>query len=79
MENIAKKFEIEKFLVQETMIRFGGEFIKCLGYALAHADFSNSQKIREAFADYWDDYLERYRNLSSEAKREINQGFSDDC
>jgi len=43
------------------MRRFGGNFVRLLGTALLAADANNQQRIRDAFPDYW----ERYLNLGT--------------
>lgn len=50
--------EIERFIVQETMIKSGGSFVKALGEAISHADSNNLRKIKTIFSDYWEQYLE---------------------
>lgn len=48
---------LEKGIVAENMIRFGGGFIKALGFALVKADELNTLRIKNAFPDYWREYL----------------------
>lgn len=50
--------ELEKHTVQETMIKLGGSFVASLGIALSHADPINVRKIKQAFPEYWQEYLE---------------------
>lgn len=47
----------EKYLVASAMARFGGGFVSRLGEALTHADGNNTQRIHDAFSEYWKDYL----------------------
>jgi len=48
----------EKIAVAITMIKYGGSFVKALGQALMAADQVNTQKIKEAFSEYWKQYKE---------------------
>jgi len=43
-------------LVASNMINWGGSFVRTLGEALIHADSINQQKIKDAFAEYWEQY-----------------------
>lgn len=52
------EIEEEKYFVILGMINRGGSFVKSLGEALSHADSINVQKIKQAFPEYWDEYLE---------------------
>ena len=47
----------EKCVVAKNMLQFGGSFVNRLGHALAHADYHNTKKIKEAFPEYWEQYL----------------------
>ena len=49
-------YKREQGLVGETMIRYGGSFVKSLGGALLCADAYNAKRIYEAFPEYWDEY-----------------------
>jgi hypothetical protein len=49
--------EDEKFTVSRNMIEWGGGFVRALGEALSHADFENTNRIKAAFPEYWDKYL----------------------
>lgn len=49
----------EQINVALAMIKWGGDFIRCLGEALMHADRGNAQKIHDAFPDYWEEYLKK--------------------
>lgn len=44
-------------IVAENMQRYGGGFVQNLGRALARADDRNISRIKEAFPDYWEEYL----------------------
>lgn len=48
----------EKHLVAMAMIRFGGGFVSRLGTALMRADANNTQRIHDAFPEYWEKYLQ---------------------
>lgn len=47
----------EVYTVSENMQRYGGSFVKALGVALSCADVHNQIKIKNAFPEYWDQYL----------------------
>jgi hypothetical protein len=47
----------EKCWVSENMKRYGGQFIKNLGCALAYADYDNVVKIKATWPKYWQEYL----------------------
>lgn len=49
--------EKERYKVQENMQKFGGSFEKALGVALTRADSNNTMRIKNAFPEYWDEYL----------------------
>jgi len=49
----------ESIKVARSMIKWGGSFINALGFALTKADGINRQKIKDAFPEYWQNYLER--------------------
>lgn len=44
-------------IVCENMQKFGGSFVQALGVALSRADDFNISRIKNAFPDYWDKYL----------------------
>lgn len=48
--------ENEKYIVAENMEKYGGGFVKALGYALLRADKNNTQRIKKAFPEYWEQY-----------------------
>lgn len=50
--------EQEKAKVANAMLKYGGSFVKALGEALLHADPANTLKIKKAFSEYWQKYLE---------------------
>jgi len=47
----------ERQLVASAMVRQGGSFVSALGNALYNADLSNTDKIKAAFPEYWEKYL----------------------
>ena len=48
----------EQLLVSRSMRKFGGSFTQALGVALVHADPDNAQRIKSAFPELWDGYLD---------------------
>ncbi len=52
------EIEKEKYFVSKAMKEYGGSFVSALGEALAHADMPNTEKIKEAWPEYWKQYLE---------------------
>lgn len=48
----------EAFVVASAMIKYGGSFVENLGRALQCADMINTQKIRDTWPEYWQQYLE---------------------
>ena len=50
--------EEERLLVAEMMTRYGGSFCKALGETLYRADDNNMRRIKQAFPEYWKQYLE---------------------
>lgn len=54
---------IEQTKVSHAMIRWGGGFVNALGLALMKADPNNAQKIKDAFPEYWAEYLKRSEML----------------
>ena len=49
--------EKDRCKVQENMESYGGGFVKSLGIALMHADHINTKRIKDAFPEYWEQYL----------------------
>lgn len=47
----------EAATVNERMQAYGGSFVKALGVAISKADIHNMRRIRGAFSDYWNQYL----------------------
>lgn len=57
----------EKIIVANTMVKYGGSFVKKLGEALHHADNINTIKIKNVFSEYWGQYLEMgFKDLERE-------------
>ena len=54
---------IEQTKVAQSMEKYGGGFVGALGFALMKADRNNAQKIKEAFPEYWEEYLAKAENL----------------
>jgi hypothetical protein len=48
----------EKEIVMNNMNRYGGSFVVKLSDALRAADALNTIKIKQAFPEYWKQYLE---------------------
>ncbi len=58
MEKVAAILQIdERWTVSENMQKFGGSFVQALGVALSKADSNNTHRIKNAFPDYWEEYL----------------------
>ena len=47
------------FNVTQTMIDHGGSFIKLLGELARRADHDNLQRLKDAFPEYWLEYLDK--------------------
>lgn len=54
---------IEQQKVAQAMIKWGGGFISTLGLVVMRADRVNAQKIKDAFSEYWEEYLEMSKKL----------------
>lgn len=50
--------ELEKYRVAANMQNLGGSFVQSLGDTLWRADLNNALKIKRAFPEYWQQYLE---------------------
>ena len=50
--------------VAKVMVEYGGSFVSKLGTAALAADPGNLKKIREAFPDFWANYLRMAQQLS---------------
>jgi len=48
--------ELTDFQITETMRKKGGGFVSRLGVLFRHADENNQAKLKEAFANYWQQY-----------------------
>jgi len=57
----------EAWIVATAMQKYGGSFVKCLGEALGHADHINQEKIKQAFPEYWAQYLKFKERVLKEA------------
>ena len=49
--------EDEEFTVQTNMRKYGGSFVQGLAAALSHSDRNNLERIKKAFPEYWEEYL----------------------
>lgn len=56
---------VEASVVARAMISFGGSFVQRIGHALQHADDDNTGRIKTAFPEYWQGYLE-YARITSQ-------------
>lgn len=52
-----EKIYNEANIVAMNMQKFGCSFVNHLGAALEHADINNIHKIKNAFPQYWNEYL----------------------
>ena len=64
-------WEDEKHFVALGMQTYGGGFVKLLGESLLHADKSNSLKIKDTFSEYWEEYLEKGKDLEIQTKSKL--------
>ena len=55
--------------VARTMQEYGGSFVRALGAAALAADPSNLKKLRDAFPDYWANYMKMAQQLSEVEKQ----------
>jgi len=56
----------EEFKTIETMLKYGGGFVKSLANCFHRADVNNFKKLKNAFPKYW----EKYNKISKEDKEE---------
>ena len=61
--------EEEKYFVALGMKEQGGNFVKCIGEALQHADKVNSVKIKRTFNYYWKEHLIIGKKLHEEEQK----------
>ena len=54
---ITKMIEDEKYIVIQYMKKYGGSFVQSLANCLEHADPINTQKMKDTFQEYWNEYL----------------------
>ena len=59
MPTTLEELEEEKYFVSRGMAEFGGSFIAALGQTLAHADPSNTKKIKVTWPVEWEEYREK--------------------
>lgn len=50
--------ELDKVYVAEAMRRYGGSFVVALASCVDHADHINLEKIKRAFPEYWQTYMD---------------------
>lgn len=55
--------------VARTMQEYGGSFVRALGAAALAADPVNLKKLRDAFPDYWAQYLRMAQQISEVEKQ----------
>ena len=55
--------------VARTMQEYGGSFVRALGAAALAADPVNMKKLRDAFPDYWANYMKMAQQLSEVEKQ----------
>jgi len=48
----------ESFTVRNRMINYGTDFEKHIGYALINSSLADATKIRDAFSNMWDRFLD---------------------
>lgn len=65
-------FGDETYYVAKGMTQEGGSFVKVLGEALFHADGANARRIKQAFPEYWEQYLERGQALHKQESDAAN-------
>jgi len=53
----------ESLKVAQAMQNYGGGFICALGLALMKADAVNRQKVKDAFPEYWQEYLKKSEKM----------------
>ena len=53
----------ERYDVWRNMRQYGGSFVRLLGELLIHADPENTQRIKNAWPEYW----EKYKNIGGES------------
>jgi hypothetical protein len=60
------ELEQEAYKVTVAMQKFGGSFVKKLAEALLCADIHNIKKIKAAWPEYWQEYLQKYEHIKNE-------------
>ena len=56
----------EQLGVASAMEKYGGSFVEYLGKALRRADPENAERIKQAFPEYWSEYLQIYNKEKRE-------------
>lgn len=54
---LTQKENEEMSIVIENMQKYGGGFVKALAECYIRADIENYHRLREAFPEYWETYL----------------------
>jgi len=64
--------------VARCMVKYGGSFVQKLGAAALVADPTNLRKLRDAFPDYWANYLRMAKQISEVEKQASVQHNNND-
>ncbi len=67
------RFDIERYFVQNAMIKYGGSFVKKLGEMLTCADHQNACKIQKSWSEEWTKYYEMGKQDSHEYIESLNK------
>lgn len=68
--------DLEKYMVSQAMLLFGGSFVRKLGDALASADAINTAIIKGAFLEYWEKYLDKARQAWPDMAKELDDAVA---
>lgn len=52
----------EQHKIANAMMKYGGNFVKCLGHALAYADAENAQRMKNGFPEL----IYKYQKMAEE-------------
>lgn len=69
--------EITDYDVTQAMLTYGGSFIEKLARAFRAADARNQARIKDAFADYWQEYTLVVFSADKDAEMRSLRGLSD--
>ncbi len=64
--------ELTDFQITETMRKKGGGFVSRLAVLFQHADSENQAKLKEAFANYWQQYAAITQRCPECGRTDIN-------